>query len=146
MGSKKPSLPAEVFLSYANKDQSFANELAAMLRGHGLPVWYSSTNILGAQQWHDEIGHALSRCDWFLLLMSPHAVKSKWVKRELLYALRHDRYEERIVPIRYKACDESDLSWVLPTLQSVDFCVSYEAGCRALLRVWGLGLKKTKKA
>ena len=69
MGTKKASLPAEVFLSHANEDHSFANKLAAMLRGHGVPVWYGSTNILGAQQWHDEIGQALSRCDWFLLLM-----------------------------------------------------------------------------
>jgi hypothetical protein len=40
-------------------------------------------NIRGAQQWHDEIGTALKRCDWFLLVLSPQSVRSMWVKHEL---------------------------------------------------------------
>jgi hypothetical protein len=39
-----------------------------------------------AQQWHDEIGAALRRCDWFVLVLSPHTVESIWVKRELLFS------------------------------------------------------------
>ena len=59
--------PKEIFLSHSNLDRSFADSIAETLRGHGIPVWYSQTNILGAQQWHDEIGEALKRCDWFIV-------------------------------------------------------------------------------
>ena len=104
-------------------------------------MWYSQTNILGAQQWHDAIGEALRLCDWFLLLLSPGAVESMWVKRELTYALQQNRFENRIVPLLHRSCDFDLLSWVLPSFQFIDFQQSYDAGCRALLRVWGLGYR-----
>jgi hypothetical protein len=50
------TLPEEVFLSHSNDDRDFVDSLANMVWGHGVPVWYSQTNIIGAQQWHDEIG------------------------------------------------------------------------------------------
>ena len=46
-------IPQEVFLSHSSVDRDFAAGLTAELRRHGIPVWYSETNILGAQQWHD---------------------------------------------------------------------------------------------
>jgi hypothetical protein len=137
----RTQLPAEVFLSHSSKDRRVAANLAAVLRDHGVPVWYSETNLLGAQQWHDEIGAALARCDWFALLLSPAATNSKWVKRELLYALRSPRYGNRIVPIAYRPCDLALLSWTLEDFQMVDFQTDFQTGCRALLRTWGLGLR-----
>src|SRR5207302_5970780 len=81
-------IPQEVFLSHSSKDREIASRIADVLRDRGVPVWYSETNLRGAQQWHDEIGQALKRCDWFLLILSKPATRSKWVKRELMYALR----------------------------------------------------------
>jgi len=132
-------LPTEVFLSHSSADATFVTNVADTMRRHGVLVWYSRTNILGAQQWHDEIGAALSRCDWFVLVLSPNAVGSRWVKYELLYALQDNRFENRIVPLVYQPCDAKTLSWVLPTFQNVDFTGPFDDGCRDLLRVWGLG-------
>ena len=75
-------MPNEVFLSHSSADRAFVARLANVLRSHGIPVWYSDTDIRGAQQWHDEIGSALKRCDWLVLILSPDAVASKWVKSE----------------------------------------------------------------
>lgn len=135
-------LPNEVFLSHSSLDNQFATSIADMLRRHGLPVWYSQTNIIGAQQWHDEIGAALHRCDWFALILSLSSVESTWVKRELLYALQQERFENRIVPILCEPCDLSRLSWTLSSFQLVDFTAGYDEGCSALLRVWGLGYRR----
>ena len=92
---KHSPLPREVFLSRSARDRRFVEGLANVLREHAVPVWYSGTSIVGAKQWHDEIGKALTRCDWFVLVLSPHSVKSQWVKRELLYALSDTRYDAR---------------------------------------------------
>jgi hypothetical protein len=73
--------PREVFLSHVSGNRDMATRIAGTLRRHGVPVWYSVSDIRGAQQWHDEIGAALRRCDWFLLLLSPSSVESMWVKR-----------------------------------------------------------------
>lgn len=139
-------IPSEVFLSHSSSDHDFVNNLANMLRSHGIPVWYSQTNILGAQQWHDEIGRALIRCDWFVVVLSPNSVASMWVKRELLFALQQTRFEKKIVPILYQDCDIDSLSWVLSSLQMVDYRNRFEEGCRDLLRVWGLGYQKEQQA
>jgi hypothetical protein len=133
--------PTEIFLSHSSQDREFANRIAAVLEAHGLPSWYSKRDLRGAQQWHDEIGHALARCDWFLLILSPAAVEAKWVKRELLYALREKPYDEHIVVIDYQPADSGTLSWTLPDHQWVDFQHDFNDGCRDLLRIWGRGYR-----
>lgn len=134
-------VPNEVFLSHSSADESFIDAIAEVLRRHGVPVWYSKTNIIGAQQWHDEIGAALNRCDWFVLVLSPNSVDSMWVKRELLFALQQNRFENRIVPLLHQSCDYNQMSWVLSSFQIIDFRQGFEEGCRDLLRIWGLGYK-----
>lgn len=135
-------IPNEVFLSHSNLDQSFVTSIAEVLRRHGIPTWHSRTNIVGAQQWHDEIGDALKRCDWFILVLSPNSVGSIWVKREALFALNDNRYADKIIPLLYQPCDYDQLSWTLSLLQMVDFTGDFDDGCRALLRVWGVGYRK----
>jgi hypothetical protein len=132
-------LPNEVFLSHSDQDREFATSIIEMLRRRGIPVWYSRTNILGAQQWHDEIGAALQRCDWFAVILSPNSVESQWVKRELLYALQQSRFENKIIPILYQPCDYNRLSWTLSIFQTIDFTGAVDEGGRQLLRIWGLG-------
>ena len=134
-------LPKEIFLSHSSKDREFALQVAEVLRRHGFAVWFAPFNILGAQQWHDEIGAALERCDWFVVLLSPDSVNSMWVKRELHYALRQSRFEEKIVPLRFVECEVKRLSWTLEGYQIIDFTASSDDGFTQLLRVWGMGFK-----
>ncbi len=130
--------PGEIFLSHCSQDREFADTLVSVLRRHGLQVWYAPTDVMGARQWHDEIGRALERCDWFAIIISPGAVRSMWVKRELSFALRQARFDEKIIPILYQPCDPHQLSWTLLSVQMVDFTQSFDEGCHQLLRVWGL--------
>lgn len=128
--------PREIFLSHASADRNSADILARALRQAGLKVWYSRSHLKGAQQWHDEIGRALKRCDWFLLLLSPRAVKSRWVKLELTYATNQARYTEHIMPVMLKPCDYEALSWTLGSIQKVDATAGLDAGIATLLRLW----------
>ena len=141
--TRPPHVPTEVFVSHSHKDQAFVEWLVGVLRRHQIPVGYSVTEIQGAQQWHDEIGRALKRCDWFVVILSPDAVASTWVKRELLYTLQQDRFEGRIAPVVYRTCDYEQLSWILPQLQIIDFTGSFDEGCRDLLSIWGVHYTST---
>ncbi len=134
-------LPKEIFLSHSSLDKSFADSIADTLRNHGIPIWYSRTNILGAQQWHDEIGEALERCDWFIVILSPNSVQSTWVKRELTFALNSNKYDNKIIPVLYQSCDFKKLSWTLDLVQIIDFSIDSESGFRELFRTWGFGYK-----
>jgi hypothetical protein len=136
----------EVFLSHSSRDRDFATEVAEVLRRHGIPVWYSQTNIMGAQDWHDEIGAALQRCNWFVIILSPGVLRSTWAKNELLFALNHRKYRNRIVPLLYRTCRYERLSWTLSNFQMIDFRQSVEDGFRELLRVWGLGYRRKRRS
>jgi hypothetical protein len=126
----------EVFLSHASQDRVKAQRLRDVLLAHDIPVWFSPHHIRGAQQWQDEIGAALARCGWFSLFLTPYAVKSMWVKRELNYALIEKRYQGRIIPLLHRKCDFRALSWTLPQFQVIDFTKEYGNACDELLRVW----------
>ena len=108
--------PRELFVSHATQDRRFVGKLTTVLKKHRIRFWYSRKHLTGAQQWHDEIGEALRRCDWFLLILSPAAVRSEWVKRELVYALQERRFNDRILPVLHKRCDFRNLSWTLSGL------------------------------
>lgn len=103
--------PSEVFLSPAHQDKDFASSLAETLRDHTVPVWYSPTNILAAQQWLDEIGEALERCDWFIVILSPAAVQFEMGQKRT--RVRIDRE-----PIR-----QSNYSLALQAVQSEGPCL-----------------------
>ena len=96
---RRRSVVKEIFLSHSSQDRAFATVLAELLRAHGPPVWYSRTNIAGAEKWHDEIGRALDRGDWFLVVLYKKSVQSKWVKSELMYALQNEQYDNHFVPV-----------------------------------------------
>jgi hypothetical protein len=145
MGSRKRvgrTLPVEVFLSHSAKDKKFLKRLAAVLRSHGLSVWFSEHGIRGAAQWHDEIGAALARCDWMIVILSLAAIASRWVKREVTYAIEEPRFDGRIIPLRISACKAKDLSWVLPQIQTIDFVGRFDEACRELFDIWGIRYRK----
>ena len=82
------SAPRELFISHSHFDHEVLLRLSAELTRHGVPHWFAERDIRGSQQWHDEIGLALERCDWFAVLPSPAATESIWVKREVVYGVR----------------------------------------------------------
>lgn len=136
--------PKEVFLSHSSENKQVTEKIAETLRNHNIPLWYSDTNIKGAQQWHDEIGNALRRCDWFLLLLYDHSIESKWVKMELGYALNHSQYDDHILPVLLENCDFESLSWTLGLFEMADFSGDKEDGYREILKTWGFGFDPNK--
>jgi hypothetical protein len=72
------------------------------------------------------------------VILTPVSVTSKWVKRELLYALREDQYENRIIPVILKPCDQKQLSWALEEFQHVDFTGLFESGVKDLVEAMGV--------
>ena len=133
-----PRLPEEVFVSHSSRDRRFVRKLVGELARHDVRTWFSERHIVGSTQWHDEIGRAIDRCDWFLIVLTPNAVDSLWVRRELLAALNENRLDGRIVPALKKDCEPKRLSWTLPSIQYIDFRGNFESGITALLRVWDI--------
>jgi hypothetical protein len=116
--SGRSSSGHEVFLAYADEDLAFVKKLARAMHQRRFEVWCAPLRLRAGHEWHDEIGRALARCEWFFLILSPAATRSAWVKRELTYALDRNR---RITPILFRKCVPERLSWTLPALHTVSF-------------------------
>lgn len=136
--------PREVFLSHAAADKALARRVIRALEDHGIGVWYAPYRLVGSQRWHDEIGKALARCDWFVLLLTRSSVRSRWVKNELLFALDEPDLEDRIVPVLAEECDWRRLSWTLGAIQRVELRPGSKEGMAPLLQVWGLDPESRK--
>lgn len=108
------------------------------LTTHGVRVWTAPARVHGGDKWHDEIGKALERCDWYAVALTRRSVTRPWVQRELLYALRTNRYDGRIVPLLFEPCPLEKLSWTLPGFQLIDFTQGVDQAHRRLLAVWGI--------
>ncbi|SRR6266849_579290 len=139
-GEEKTRPALCVFVTF-EQGRRGAEEARQVLRGHEIDVWYSEKHIRGASQWHDEIGNALKKCDWLVVLLTPDSVKSKWVRREVHYALRSDRYEERLIPLIVKKCDVDELSCVLSGLQTITLSGRWEKGVKSC---WPCGVARTR--
>ena len=64
-------------------------------------------------------------------------MRSKWVKRELLYALNDDRYQDHILPLVLDDCDYRDLSWTLKSFEMID--LREPDALRQIIETWSLG-------
>jgi hypothetical protein len=122
----------QVFLSYSTLDAEFVEQLAADLRAAGIVVWKAPDNILPGEEWVDAIQRGLITSSHLLLVKSPNAVKSKWVKFEFNRALaRFQDDRMMIIPIHYDVCDAPDF-WL--GFQDVNLRDNYTRGMMELIK------------
>ena len=92
----------QVFISYSRKDLEFVERLASDMQTAGLSVWYDLSGLEGGTQWGTEIQKAIQQSQYFLLVLSPNSLQSKWVQREFLYA---ENKGLKVVPLLYLPCE-----------------------------------------
>jgi len=82
---------ADVFISYSRKDEHIMRQVRAHLQAEGLSVFVDEELPKTTDQaWQDAIEREIERASCIVVLMSPDARLSKWVKRELQYAETHN--------------------------------------------------------
>src|SRR5882672_3864723 len=73
---------ARLFISHSSLNKEIAGNLARDLRLLGHTVWLDEWNIKVGQCIPTEIEKGLENAQFLILLLSKHAVRSKWVDRE----------------------------------------------------------------
>lgn len=91
----------DTFISYSRVDSNFVDKLEADLRARGIQTWVDRSKLEGGQDWAREIESAIARHDIFILVMSPDAMSSEYVRLECQIAFR---LKIRFLPIAYRAC------------------------------------------
>jgi uncharacterized protein YjbI with pentapeptide repeats len=90
------------FISYSTKDQDFADRLYADLQNKGVRCWFAPLDVQSGKKLHEQIDEAIRLHDKLLLILSPHSMKSEWVKTEIATARKREVHDKRRVlfPIR----------------------------------------------
>jgi hypothetical protein len=138
-----PRPSPRLFVSHASGDRTFVDSLVELFRTHYLDVWYSPRHI-PAGFWEGSIRRGLAECDWLVVVLSPAALQSEWVRREVELALADPRYYDReadrcrIVPVLIQACNWQDAFPGLKPCQLFDFTGDPDEARDRILSTWGV--------
>jgi len=127
-------------LSYSREDKTRVLDLAARLRAAGVDLWIDQTGIDGAALWGETIVHALEHAKVLLLMVTPSAVQSHNVTKEVM--LTSER-KGHILPVHLEPTTiPPSLRYPLAGIQHIEFFQGDpDANVQAILRsLQGLGV------
>ena len=125
--------PLKAFLSHSTLDRELASRIAVDLRSQGVDVWYQEWEMKGGDSIRRKVDEGIESALQFLVLLTPHSLRSEWVQIELDAGLvRKIQGCCRLIPILSGIEHQS----VPPTLQGllhIRVDNDYAAGLRKLI-------------
>lgn len=90
----------KLFISYRRSDSLEVDLIIDRLRSEfGCDIWIDRLSILGGDEWRKEIRLGIEKADLILLMLTPAAAESEFVKEEVDYA---QEISKRIIPLQIK--------------------------------------------
>lgn len=111
-----------MFISHADKDAELAKNVATVLRADGLNVWNEEEEIFPGDNWAEKTSQALKESEAMVVLLTPDALESKNVRREIDYALSDVSFKNRLIPVVVGNPDrlqEEKFPWILKRLKPI---------------------------
>lgn len=96
-----------IFLSHSSIDKPFARRLARDLDNQRVTCWLDEAEIKIGDYLIEKIRSAIDDVGYLAVILSPQAVASAWVQREVEIAMNQEILGRRIkvLPILYRRCD-----------------------------------------
>ena len=108
----------DIFISYSRRDQEFVTRLAADLDTQVAGAWFDQSAIQVGQNWHNEIMDGIRECKAFVLVLSPDAAESRYVREEVNKALELGK---PIIPILYRPAEwTGEFAALVHDIQTLD--------------------------
>lgn len=100
------NLQTDVFICYARQFTEETKDIATNLQQNLITTWVDLDDIEKGSLYSKEILSGIEKADYFLFLISPYSVTSKFCLKELDYALSLNK---KIIPIKVTQTDDSTL-------------------------------------
>ncbi len=129
-----PASKAKVFISYCSADAAFAERLATDLRATGeVAVWLDTWEVRVGDSILDKISAAIRETDFALFVITPAALNSPWVNREISAATVRE-LEANAVSVLPVLLEGSELPPPLTGKNYADFRHGYQPAFRQIHR------------
>jgi len=98
---------ARVFLSHSSKDKVFVRELHRRLRRDGLTCFFDEKSIEWGENFVVSLERGIDECEFFVAVLSPEFVQSKWVELERTSAMADDPagLKRKMRPLLLRPCE-----------------------------------------
>ncbi len=113
----------KVFISHAQTDDALARKVATVLEAAGLDVSNDKADILPGDNWADKVAQALRESEAMVVLLTPEALRSHWVRHDIEYALGQKGYHKRLIPVLATTPEkiaQEDIPWILRRLNMLE--------------------------
>jgi formylglycine-generating enzyme required for sulfatase activity len=126
----------QVFISHATADAQFAHRLADDLQRLGVRVWIAPESIRPGESWVSAIERGLRESSHAVVVLTPAALESKWVKKETDVTIAQERKGRiQVIPLDVEPCE---VPLLLSSYQMVSFRRDYDAGLSQLADILGV--------
>jgi len=112
----------KVFISYSHIDRPLARKVASALEKSGLEVWDAEREILLGDNWAKKVAEGLEESDAMVVLLTPNALASRVVRREIEYALGEKSFNRRLIPVLVGSPEtfpDNSIPWILRRLNMI---------------------------
>ena len=117
----------QVFISHSHSDSSLAARVSESLRKAGLDVWNHDLDVLPGDNWAAEVARALNESEAMVVLVTPEALRSPYVRREIGFALGSQNYDNRLIPVAIGDREQlptREIPWIVRRLPWVELSKS----------------------
>ena len=93
---------SHVFVSHSSKDDETVTAIRRALEDVGVRAWTDSTDLSPGDKLKPEIEKAIDEAAHFLSILSPNAINSPWVRKEIQSALRVEKERKgtyKVIPV-----------------------------------------------
>jgi hypothetical protein len=113
----------DVAISYAGEDRQYAEQLADVLRSHGIKVFYDKYEeaTLWGKNLYDHLSDLYQhKARYCVMLLSQHYASKVWtnLERQAAQARAFQEHKEYLLPIRL---DTTEIIGILPTIAYFDW-------------------------
>jgi hypothetical protein len=128
-----------VFVSHSSRDNTFTRQLVTDLQRRDVQVWVDYAEITDGM-FLERIDAALSRADWMILVLSAHALASRYVMLEYYAALTQERKGNLrgVIPVIGGELDDESVPPTLDSLHRWDGRRDYGVALQGVYRALGV--------
>jgi TIR domain len=114
---------SKIFISHSSADKpKLVRRLAEDLKYVGHEVWYDEWTIQAGESLAEKIDQGIQECDYFVIVLSEAALRSRWVRQELNAAVVREieRKNVFVIPILIGAVKDNQVPISLRSKKYID--------------------------